>query len=93
MIIETPLALSSYDDDSTAEVAGTLKLSPVSVEILLDDGRCVLIEVDDLGLRVHAYATEVDSPISLTLPKDSDRVHVNTEDFIETGGTVVNPYA
>jgi hypothetical protein len=91
MITTTDIPLASYDPELAETVTGTLSIKADCIEYRLPDGRAVALELDDDGLRVHAWTGTIDSPVSLALKGNT--IIYNLRDFAEEEeSTLVDAY-
>lgn len=77
--------LGNETTQKNISVSGTLSVTDYCLEITLEDGRKVAVELDTSGLRVHTWTEQDDAPVSTTLTPDNT-VTLENRDFIDDGG-------
>lgn len=88
-VLETTLVLNNNELSKTPEqhpVKIVQRLNWLDLEF--EDGQKVSIEMENGTVRVHAYTSENDAPVSLRLQKES--VEIQSRDFLDEGGILTH---
>lgn len=86
MTTETKIRLQDHqpsemrEENAPASLDGKLELKDAAVELHLDDGRSVWIELENGDVRVHTYNQSHEAPMNLTIPVEGD-IEVDDHDY------------